>query len=62
MPKIFELLMKMKAMIYLYNYSKNIKIGYYRPSKYTKDDGKFGLNAIQNVLIIGIRNKKFEEK
>ena len=46
----------------MYNYSKNIKIGYYRPSKYTKDDGKFGLNAIQNVLIIGIRNKKFEEK
>ena len=26
------------------------------------NDGKFGLNAIQNVLIIGIRNKKFEEK
>ena len=47
---------------YVCNYSKNIKIGDYGSSKYTKDDGKCGLNAIKNVVMVGIRNKKLEEQ
>ena len=44
------------------NYSKNIKIGYYGSSQSTKNDGKCGLNAIQNVVMVGIRSKLLEEK
>ena len=38
---------------YVCNYSKNIKIGYYGSGKKTKSKGKCGLNAIQNVIMVG---------
>ena len=37
---------------YVCNYSKNIKIGYYGFISKSKDKGKCGLNAIQNVVLL----------
>ena len=46
---------------YVCNYSKNIKIGYYGSINKSKDDGKCGLNAIQNLIMIS-QIEFFEEK